>query len=103
MRMKCLRIFPETMPRISRSELSRRSLNIALGNAVVTVASTSIGSLLATQNLSAKTHRHRCNGEHIKPRKGLRQGAGDQTNKQSAQRGIEVAPHTSAGSDSMIR
>src|SRR5688572_3881450 len=47
MRMKCLRIFPDTMPRISWSELSSRSLNIALGNAVVTVASTSIGSDLA--------------------------------------------------------
>ncbi len=45
--MKCLRIFPETMPRISRSLLSNRSLNMALGNAVVTIASTSIGSLLA--------------------------------------------------------
>src|SRR5689334_995175 len=48
MRMKCLRIFPETIPRISRSELSSFSLNMALGNAVVTVASISIGSLLAT-------------------------------------------------------
>jgi hypothetical protein len=52
--MKCLRIFPETMPRISRSELSSRSLNIALGNAVVTIASTSIGSDLANQILLAQ-------------------------------------------------
>src|SRR5687767_14370789 len=49
MRMKCLRIFPETMPRISRSLLSSLSLNIALGNACDTVASTSIGSDFATQ------------------------------------------------------
>src|SRR5688500_8351732 len=48
MRMKCLRIFPETMPRISRSLLSSLSLNIALGNACETVASTSIGSDFAT-------------------------------------------------------
>src|SRR5215216_40814 len=53
MRMKCLRILPETMPRISCSELSSLSLNIALGSAVVTVASTSIGSDLATMRLSA--------------------------------------------------
>src|SRR5258708_2245327 len=44
MRMKCLRILPETMPRISCSELSSLSLNMAFGRAVVTVASTSIGS-----------------------------------------------------------
>src|SRR5438874_8495964 len=50
MRMKCLRILPETMPRISRSEPSSLSLNMALGNAVVTVASTSIGSDLATNS-----------------------------------------------------
>src|SRR5215212_130221 len=53
MRMKCLRIFPETIPRISCSELSSLSLNIALGNAVVTVASTSIGSDLGTIRHSA--------------------------------------------------
>src|SRR5947208_13424266 len=52
MRMKCFRILPETMPRISLSELSSFSLNIALGSAVVTVASTSIGSLLATRSYS---------------------------------------------------
>src|SRR5688572_30440780 len=49
MRMKCLRILPETMPRISRSLLSRRSLNMALGNAWDTVASISIGSDFATR------------------------------------------------------
>src|SRR3954452_3433234 len=48
MRMKCLRILPETMPRISCFELSSLRLNIALGSAVVTVASTSIGSDFAT-------------------------------------------------------
>src|SRR5205085_9824470 len=51
MRMKCLRIFPDTTPRISRSELSSLSLNIALGNACDTVASISIGSDLATDTL----------------------------------------------------
>src|SRR5687767_12835502 len=55
MRMKCLRIFPDTIPRISCGELSSRSLNIALGNARVTVASTSIGSLFATISLSGGT------------------------------------------------
>src|SRR5215204_3019913 len=49
--MKCLRIFPETMPRISLSEPSKRSLNMALGNAWETVASISIGSDLATDTL----------------------------------------------------
>src|SRR4051794_22292338 len=48
MRMKCLRIFPETMPRISLSEPSSLSLNMALGNACDTVASISIGSDFAT-------------------------------------------------------
>ena len=48
MRIKCLRIFPETIPRITWLELSNFNLNIALGNAIVTVASTSIGSDLAT-------------------------------------------------------
>src|SRR5688572_1832874 len=52
MRMKCLRIFPETMPRISLSEPSSLSLNMALGNAWDTVASTSIGSDLATITVS---------------------------------------------------
>src|SRR5947209_4910437 len=53
MRMKCLRILPETMPRISCAPApSSLSLNMALGNAVVTVASTSIGSDLATGFLS---------------------------------------------------
>lgn len=47
--MKCLRIFPDTIPRISLSLPSSFSLNIALGSDIVTVASTSIGSLLATR------------------------------------------------------
>src|SRR4051794_947098 len=50
--MKCFRIFPDTIPRISAFELSSLSLNIALGNAVTTVASTSIGSDFATQFVS---------------------------------------------------
>src|SRR5947208_932401 len=54
MRMKCLRIFPETMPRISWPEPSSLSLNIAFGNAVVTVASTSIASDFATGHFSAE-------------------------------------------------
>src|SRR5688500_16267845 len=52
MRMKCLRIFPETIPRISCWLLSSLSLNIALGSAVVTMASTSIGSDLGIQRFS---------------------------------------------------
>ena len=53
-RMKCLRIFPETMPRISWAPApSSLSLNMAFGKAVVTVASTSIGSDLATGFFSA--------------------------------------------------
>src|SRR6476659_5718451 len=62
MRMKCLRIFPDTIPRISCSLLSSLSLNMALGNAVVTVASTSIGSLLGIQEFSKPSivfHIHR--------------------------------------------
>src|SRR6476660_4953807 len=55
MRIKCLRIFPETMPRISASELSSRSLNMALGKAMTTVASTSMGSDLATGVLLRKS------------------------------------------------
>src|SRR3954471_14810520 len=54
MRMKCLRILPETMPRISLSELSSLSLNMALGNACETVASISMGSDLATNTLRDK-------------------------------------------------
>src|SRR5215212_4407086 len=52
MRMKCLRIFPETCPRISLSLPSSFSLNMALGSAVITTASTSIGSLLGIQQFS---------------------------------------------------
>src|SRR6185436_14536204 len=54
MRMKCLRILPETMPRISRSELSSLSLNMALGNAWETVASISMGSDLGKQYAPGK-------------------------------------------------
>src|SRR3954469_7008547 len=54
MRMKCLRIFPETMPRISWPEPSSLSLNIAFGNAVVTTASTSMASDFATGIHSAE-------------------------------------------------
>src|SRR5262249_53764476 len=66
MRMKCLRIFQETIPRISRSELSSLSLNMAFGNAVLTVASTSMGSDLAKY----------CSGKETVDQRNINRGRG---------------------------